>query len=271
MINQKNRIQWHKNNLIEKSGYVVYYMNSLKNHLSVEDRQTLYMISKYYTDGVESSRENIKLAEYYFSVGEYYQTKVPANKELLRKLISNSYGRSKSYYHYKINEYQEALEQIKLTLEINKSIKNEFPILIFDSISHYKNYLKVLITTGNIDEANHILYEIIIFLITGSTELKALNNCYEVISDAHFYEFRLFFINDFIFNYLFLNTDFQIAKKKFDKEFQNIKKHVSSYKALYTFYEIYLSEDKKNLNSFEVEFYSYFNSIPFQILTEKIN
>ncbi|WP_264542666.1 MULTISPECIES: hypothetical protein [Flavobacterium] len=75
IINQKNRLQWHKNTLIEKSGYVLYYMNSLKNHLTVEERQTLYMVSKFFTDGVESARANINLAEYFFAIGEHYQKK----------------------------------------------------------------------------------------------------------------------------------------------------------------------------------------------------
>ncbi|GAA4757643.1 hypothetical protein [Flavobacterium hankyongi] len=271
IINQKNRLQWHKNTLIEKSGYVLYYMNSLKNHLTVEERQTLYMVSKFFTDGVESARANINLAEYFFAIGEHYQKKVSNNNLLLSQLIWNSYDRAKSYYYFKIKNYDMALERIYNTLEINKNIRDKFPIIIFDSISHYKNLLKVLVFKEEINEANNMVYEIVNFLISGKTSLEPLNDCYETIEGDEYQEFRLFFLNDLIFNYMFLNSEFNDSKSRLISLFNYNKEQFQRYMPLYHFLEIYLSEsiEPQKINFFNATYDKYFGSIPLEILKEK--
>lgn len=271
IINQKNRLQWHKNSLIEKSGYVLYYMNSLKNHLTVEERQTLYMISKFFTDGVESARANIALAEYFFTIGEHYQKKVPVDNVLLTQLIWNSYDRAKSYYYFKIKNYDMAVERINNTLEINKNIKDKFPIIIFDSISHYKNILKVLVFKEEIDEANNMIFELVNFLISGKTSLFSIKDCYETIEGDEYQEFRFFFLNDLIFNYMFLNSDFKDSKSKLITFFNSNKELFSRYLPLYHFLEIYLSEniESQKIDFFEATYDKYFGLIPLKILKER--
>ncbi|AYN00849.1 hypothetical protein [Chryseobacterium sp. 3008163] len=126
MLNHKDRLQWHKNSLIERSGYVLFYMNSLRDHLPVEDRQTLYMIAKYFTDAVEFARTNIPAAEYFFEIGERYQCEIPEDKVLLKKLIFNSYDRAKSYYFLKLINMIKLLKGYIILLKLIKTSTKSF-------------------------------------------------------------------------------------------------------------------------------------------------
>lgn len=271
MLNHKNRLQWHKNSLIERSGYVLFYMNSLKNHLPVEDRQTLYMIAKYFTDAVEYTKINLQAAEYFFETGEYYQSKISENKHLLNKLIYNSYDRAKSYYYFKVKNYDKAVERINHTLEINKALREEFPVLIFDSISHYQNMLKVLMFQEKNEEANTILYEIVNFLLTGNTELDPLKESYKIIDGEEFRDFKQFFLNEFIFNYMFLNPDFKSSLNNLLTLYKNEKNLILNNELISAFLEIYLSEDtsENTFHIFKEKYGNHFNGIPLKILQEK--
>ncbi|MBT2621283.1 hypothetical protein [Chryseobacterium sp. ISL-6] len=271
MINNKNRLQWHKNSLIERSGYVLFYMNSLRDHLPIEDRQTLYMISKYFTDAVEFARTNIHAAKYFFEVGEHYQSEIPKDKILLNKLIFNSYDRAKSYYYFKIKNYDKANERINNTLEINKSLKEKFPILVFDSISHYQNLLKVLVFQNKKEEANTIIYELVKFLLTGNTELRTLENSFHVIGEDVFHDFKQFFLNEFIFNYMFLNSDFNDALNNLLTLYENHKELFKN-GPIFDFLEVYQSDtiNENMLEFFKEKYDNYFSGIPLKILQEKL-
>jgi hypothetical protein len=269
MINYKNRLTWHKNSLIERSGYVFFYMNSLKNHLPVNDRQTLYIIAKYFTDAVEFAKINISACDYFFQTGEYYHRQIPKENFLLNKLIFNSYDRATSYYYFKIKEYDKATERINHTLEINASIKEIFPVLIFDSISHYQNLLKVLMFQKKKEDANTLIYEIVKFLLTGKTELKALKNCYNTANGPDFKDFKQFFLNEFIFNYMILNPDFSEALNKLITLYKDQKELVLENAPVASFLNLYLSDEEYGLDSFKEKYGTYFNGIPMKIIREK--
>lgn len=270
MLNHKGRLQWHKNSLIERSGYVLFYMNSLRDHLPVEDRQTLYMIAKYFTDAVEFARTNIPAAEYFFETGERYHSEIPEDKVLLKKLIYNSYDRAKSYYFFKINQYDKAFERINHTLEINKTLNEKFPILVFDSISHYQNLLKVLMFQDKKEEANTIIFELVRFLLTGNIELKPLQNSFYIISEDVFTDFKQFFLNEFIFNYMFLNSDFDIALNNLLSLYKDQKELINN-EPISAFLNVYLNDDsnEENYHIFKEKYANYFNGTPLKILQEK--
>lgn len=270
MLNHKDRLQWHKNSLIERSGYVLFYMNSLRDHVPTEDRQTLYIIAKYFTDAVEYARTNIPAAEYFFEIGEKYHCEIPEDKVLLRKLIYNSYDRAKSYYYFKIKDYERAIGRIEHTLQINADLKEKFPILVFDSISHYQNLLKVLVFQDRKEEANKILFEVVKFLLTGNTELKTLENSFSIVNDKTFHDFKQYFLNEFIFNYMFTNSDFNIALENILDFYKNENESVKN-EPISAFLKIYLDDSMNDdtVLTFREKYNTYFNGIPLKIIEEK--
>lgn len=263
-IDYQKRLKWNKNTLLDTSSYFIAYMNSLKEHLSVDDRQEFYMIAKYFTDGVEHARYNLRLSKYYFERGEYYKRKIPANNILLKKIVGNSYDRSKSYFYFKSGNYAMAVKRIHNTLKINHQIRDLFPVLIFDSISQYLNLIKIYISQNNTEQANFILSELADFLLFGENSLEVFSHCNEIILNEKWNSFRLFFTNEIVFNYIFTNSDFIITKEHILRNRKEIKN-----KLINDFLKLYLKSDKIKFEAFKTEYKDVFRNIPITILEQK--
>lgn len=263
-IDYQKRLKWNKNTLLDTSSYFIAYMNSLKEHLPVNDRQEFYVIAKYFTDGVEHARYNLRLSKYYFERGEYYKRKIPASNSLLKKIVGNSYDRSKSYFYFKSGNYAMAAERIHNTLKINNQLKELFPVLIFDSISQYLNLIKIYITQKNNSEANLILTELINFLFVGKTSLGTFKNCSDIVLEEKFKFFRLFFINDIVFNYIFSNIIFLPTK-----EYLLGQKLYSKNDLVADFVNLYLKKNNKKFILFKSKYKNIYKNIPITILEQK--
>lgn len=173
-----------KSSLIDTEIYVKVYFNSLSSFLSVEDRQTVFMISKFFTDSAtEVEASQFALADYYFSLGEMYSERV--QDVLMKEIIANIYGRSKSFYFFKIDKVETAIQLIKKTIEINKSLELKgFTFLVFDRASQYYNLAKVYFFLENRKVALKLLSEITCFLIKGQA------NSLTDLNDSHVSEYN---------------------------------------------------------------------------------
>lgn len=263
-IDYEKRVKWNKNTLLDSSSYFVAYMNSLKEHLSTSDRQEFYMIAKFFTDGVEYARDNINLSRYYFKIGELYKKQIPPTNKMLKKIVCNSYDRAKSYFYFKVGNYLAAENRIQNTLKINNQLKDTIPILIFDSISQYLNLIKLYTTQKNESKANFILTELIGFLFLGTSSLDSFKNCSNIVLDKKFDSFRFFFINDIVFNYIFINDVFLPTQKNLLKQ-----KYYLQNELIKNFIDLYLEYDDKKLILFKSKYKDVYKNIPIKILEQK--
>lgn len=269
-MKRKDIEQWHKNSLKDQNGYVLFFMNSIKDKLTVNDRQCFYIISKYFTDAVEFARFNIPCSDYFFQMGEYYHGKVPKDKVILNSLILNCYYRSKSYYFFKIKSIDTAIEFIDHALYINNSLKDSIPVLIFDSISHYQNMIKILIDQNKILEANNIVFEILKFLLDGKPKLENFKNSYKYIDDDNFTRFKQFFINTFLFNYMILNPKFNVSLNEFLEFYNKNINDLNVEEPISLFLQVYTTKSSLLADSYIMKYSSYFHGIPTTIINDTI-
>jgi hypothetical protein len=167
-----DRFKWNKSSLIETDLYIKLYIAALNQFLSAEDKQSLFMISKLFTDGAaEVGRNRITLADFYFKRGEAYYDSA-SNNPLLRQVITNVYDRSKSFYHHRTGNADKAIALIHNTLRNNRELEEKgFKFLIFDRIQQYHNLSRVYFSLGESQKAFQILSGITCFLIAGKTDL----------------------------------------------------------------------------------------------------
>ncbi|AYN00848.1 hypothetical protein [Chryseobacterium sp. 3008163] len=120
------------------------------------------------------------------------------------------------------------------------------------------------------EEANTIIFELVRFLLTGNTELKPLQNSFHIISEDVFIDFKQFFLNEFIFNYMFLNSDFDIALNNLFSIYKNQKELINN-EPISGFLNVYLNDDsnEENYHIFKEKYANYFNGTPLKILQEK--
>ena len=99
---------------------------------------------------------------------------------LMKEVIANIYGRSKSFYFFKTDKVETAIQLIKKTIETNKSLELKgFTFLVFDRASQYYNLAKVYFFLENRKVALELLNEITCFLIKGqANSLTDLNDSY---------------------------------------------------------------------------------------------
>jgi len=170
--NTSNRFKWNKSSLIETDLYIKLYIAALNQFLSPQDKQSLFMISKFFTDGAaEVGRNRFLLAEYYFKQGEIYYGNAGDNS-LLKQVITNVYDRSKSFYYHRTGNSEKAIELINNTLLNNKLLEEKgFKFLVFDRIQQYLNLARVYFSLGDTQKAFELLIGITCFLIQGKTNL----------------------------------------------------------------------------------------------------
>lgn len=169
----QKKIRWNKQQLSETVQYIRVYISALKQLLPHEERQTLYMIAKIFTDAtVEVNRQRFHVARYLFEKGERYMQDIPEKKSLLRFFLYNVYDRSKSLYYYRTGDSRQAISLISNTLHNNRMLEARgLSFLLFDRISQYHNLSKVYFSSGERLQALDVLSDCLIFLMTGRAML----------------------------------------------------------------------------------------------------
>jgi hypothetical protein len=167
-----NKLKWNKSSLIETDLYIKLYIAALNQFLSAQEKQTLFMISKFFTDGAaEVGRNRTALAEYYFKIGESYY-EIAESNALLKQVIANVYDRSKSFYYYKTGNTAKAIDLINHTLINNRLLEEKgFKFLVFDRIQQYHNLSRIYFSVGKINDGFKLLTGITCFLVQGSCDL----------------------------------------------------------------------------------------------------
>lgn len=209
------KFKWNKSQLIETNTYVKVYIETLNKHLSPEDRQTLFMISKMFTDATaEVGRDRYDIAMHHYERGERYTAQVPEEKAFLRKFLTNIYDRSKSLYYYKTGDKQEAIRLVHNTLENNRELEARgFPFLVFDRVSQYHNLSRIYFSMNEPEKAFEILSGAVCFLVAGkSSVLSDLNDNHVEEYDSDLAEMRFSLICQLLFE-----TTMHLQREK-DKE-----------------------------------------------------
>jgi hypothetical protein len=190
----RNRHKWNKNSLISNSVYLKMYLDTLKRFFSVEERHIIYILSKYFTDGVEYARKSAFIANICFETGERMVADLsPRFPSLMFDFIDNIYFRSKSYFHYKSGNYSRAITLIQSAIESNARLieSDHFDILLFDSISHHHNHSGLLRKTGHNGEADNIDSMLISFLLTNKSNYIFNSEKFEsIVKDVSFYPLK---------------------------------------------------------------------------------
>lgn len=183
-MDYRDRYKWNKNSFISDSLYLKMYIDTLKRFFSVEERQIIYLVSKYFTDGVEYARKSLIVANISFEGGERLVRGLDPNlPPLLFDFIVNIYNRSKSYYFHKNGEYANATQLVLAAIEANGRMieSGHFDMLLFDSISHYHNYSALLRKNGQNEEAHSITNMLSSFLITNKPNPIFSSEKYDII------------------------------------------------------------------------------------------
>jgi len=193
-MDYRDRYKWNKNSFISDSVYLKMYIDTLKKFFSVKERQTIYVISKYFTDGVEYARKNLVVANVCFEAGERLVNGLDPNlPPLFFDFIANIYNRSKSYYFHKAGDYENAGKLVLAAIETNERLtaSGYFDMLLFDSISHYHNYSSLLKRNGRQGEALEIMNMLAAFLLTNKPNaLRNSDRSACIIRDEAFYSLK---------------------------------------------------------------------------------
>ena len=196
------RFKWNRSQLIESNTYVKVFTETLNKLLAPDDRQTLFIISRFFADGAaESGRRRLRMAQYFFERGEKYTADIPAEKIFLKGFLNNIYDRSKSFYYYRIGNPAEAIRLINNTLINNQVLEaNGFAFLLFDRVSQYHNLAKIYFSLHQPQQAFEILSEIVCFLMVGRSDfLPHLNNNYLTIYTQDLINMRYSLLADILF------------------------------------------------------------------------
>lgn len=175
----QSKLKWNKSSLIETDLYIRVYLAALNSLMTAEDKQTLFMVSKFFTDGAaETGRGNYRVADYNFRRGEAYYEAIDTEKEVLRRMINNVYHRSKSFYHYRQGDFDTAIRLVETTLQNSRILEKQgFGFLVFDRAQQYYNLSRIYFTQRNMEEGLTVLSGSISFLIQGrSKQLPDLND-----------------------------------------------------------------------------------------------
>ena len=193
-MDYRDRYKWNKNSFISDSVYLKMYIDTLKRFFSVKERQTIYVISKYFTDGVEYARKDLVVADVCFEAGERLVNDLDAGlPPLLFDFIANIYNRSKSYYFHKAGDYPNARKLVLAAIENNRRLiaSGHFDMLLFDSVSHYHNYSSLLKRNGQHQEAREIMNMLGSFLITNKPNaLFGPDRSVDIIKDERYYSLK---------------------------------------------------------------------------------
>lgn len=154
--------------------------------MTVAEKHTLFMVSKFFTDGsAEVGRGNFGIARYYFERGEAYLSSVPEEQEILRRMILNVYHRSKSFYHYRLGAFDEAIRLIEETMVNNRYLeRNGFDFLIYDRVQQYYNLSRIFFARGEAAYGLELLAESTRFLMIGQSETLPDLNDYAVLQPS---------------------------------------------------------------------------------------
>jgi tetratricopeptide (TPR) repeat protein len=173
-----DKLKWNKSTLLETDIYIKVYLEALNKLLSTEDKQALFLISKYYTDGAaETGRNHFSMAVFNFSQGEALHKKAAAGNDIFNRVLLNVYHRSKSFYLYKQKDYDTAIRLINETLSNNILLEQDgFQFLLFDRVQQCYNLARVYFAKKDPEKALMLLAESTGFLIQLKSEkLKELN------------------------------------------------------------------------------------------------
>lgn len=163
----KAKLKWNKSSLLETDLYIKIYLSALNKHFDPADKHSLFLVSKFYTDGAaEVGRNNLTIAAYYFSRGEAYHRMLTKESEIQKRILDNVYHRSKSFYYYKQKDFKTSITLISQTLENNQYLeKKGFEFLLFDRVQQYFNLARVYFAKDEPDQAFKILADSTAFLI----------------------------------------------------------------------------------------------------------
>jgi hypothetical protein len=210
------KLRWNANQLLETNTYIRMFTAGLEMYLSPSSCQTVFMISKFFTDGTISlTHANLLTAKYYFERGEKYFQQIPKSEVIQLNFIANIYGRSKSFHYYKLNEIDQALklthDTIRKTKELESNPKLEF--LVLDRISLYNNMARIYFSLHEEKKAFAILSDCISFLMSWKAGfLTDLNDHY--VTD---FEPNLVEMKSMLLQQLFTDT-ILILQKEVDRQ-----------------------------------------------------
>ncbi|CAL1517705.1 hypothetical protein [Chitinophaga sp. MM2321] len=189
----KKKLTWNKHQFAETVLYLRVFMTALNKALPTNERQTLYMIAKLFTDAtVEVNSNRFRVAQHLFERGERYLHALPDEKVMLKSFLVNVYDRSKSLYHHRTGDVEKAISLIHHTLNNNRKLEAQgFHFLLFDRLSQYQNLSRVYFSAGKKTAALEMLSDCLVFLLTGQATLLAdLNDHYVKEYDADMIEMR---------------------------------------------------------------------------------
>lgn len=168
-----NLKKWNRNQLIDTNQYIRLFLSAVDEHLSGNEKRTLFMISRFYTFGAAAVGErNMHLADHFFKRGQQYFDQIPEECVLMKKLLINIHDRSRSFFFHRKGEFDKATELIENVLGINRELEElGLPFLLFDRVQQYQNYAKVLFSRGDINEGLTMLAGATSFLISKKSEL----------------------------------------------------------------------------------------------------
>ncbi|MCD9019432.1 hypothetical protein [Parachryseolinea silvisoli] len=168
------RFRWSKSEVVENNTYVKMYLGALNKVLATPERQTLYLLSKFFTDAAaEVTRGRYLLANHLFSKGERLMAAINrADHPLLMAFLNNVYNRSKSLFHYRRGETDTAIALIQATVVNNQRLEARgFDFLVFDRVSQYHNLARVYFSMSRPEEGMKVVLDNICFLMTGASPL----------------------------------------------------------------------------------------------------
>jgi hypothetical protein len=168
------RFRWSKSEVVENNTYVKMYLGALNKVLATPERQTLYLLSKFFTDAAaEVTRGRYLLANHLFSKGEHLMTAIDHTAHpLLLAFLNNVYNRSKSLFHYRRGETDTAIALIQATVVNNQRLEARgFDFLVFDRVSQYHNLARVYFSIKRPEEGMKVVLDNICFLMTGASSL----------------------------------------------------------------------------------------------------
>jgi hypothetical protein len=201
--NTNERFRWSKSQVVESNTYVRMYMEVLNKTFKANERQTLYVISKFFTDGAaEVSNGRFSIADHYFKRGEnLMRTETASGSPLLRNFLINVYNRSRSLYHYRLRQVNEAIALIEEVLKNNEFLEGlGFPFLVFDRVSQYHNLSRVYFSMEQRSRAFEIVTENVRFLMGGRSDLLGNTTLHTRLpADPQYQEMRHSLLSQLIF------------------------------------------------------------------------